>query len=217
MNKFKKFFNKYYFKIKFKISNWFDYKSPIYINLNFWKFIKEYWKVRKVFHKPILKKYKIQVDENVLGSDYFYIENECYNKWFYLNFHECYWKWKYDEIRYEGVPWICLIWKNKVKYILGLEAPLYRDDVRTDDFQCYHRDNLLYWEGILSYLYMYKRDIIKTYENNIWGRSFYFTDLNGEEQKLRVRETIITALKPKYADKILTYEYNKYIKKKEES
>ena len=76
---------------------------------------------------------------------------------------------------------------------------------------------MLYWEGILSYLYMYKRDIIKTYENNIWGRSFYFTDLNGEEQKLRVRETIITALKPKYADKILTYEYNKYIKKKEES
>lgn len=212
----KKIIYKKWFNITYKISSWLKYKSPIYINLNVYRFLKESFKVKKIFYKPVLKKYKLNV-ENSINSDYFFIETECNNKWFYLNFHECYWKWKYDEVRFESVPWICLIWKNKVKYIWGLEAPLYRDSQpnELEVCQCHTRDNLVYWESILSYLYMYKKDIIKTYKNNIWGRSYYFTDLNGQEKKLKVRETIIHALKPKYADKILEYEYNEYMKKRE--
>ena len=214
IEKIKKALYKKYFHIKYKVSSYFYYSCPIYINFNVYKFIKEYWKVRKIFHKPILKKYKMQVYDNELGSDYLYIENECYNKLFYLKFHPCEWKWKYHEVRFENVPWICLIWKNKVKYIYGLEAPLYRDTNLTNGKNCYQRDNLTYWEAILSYLYMYDKDLIKTYKNNIWGQSHYFTDMDGKEKKIRIRETIISALKPKYADKILKYELEEYLKKK---
>ena len=211
---FKKRFWKAYFHIKWKIGSWFYYKCPIYINFNIFKPIAIYWKARKVFNKPIIIKHKLNVNENNLGSDYWLLETECNNKWFYLNFHECGWKWKYREVRFESVPWICLIWRNKVKYIWGFEAPLYHE---SNIYNCYYhsRDNMLYWEGILSYLYEHNKDIIKTYLNNIWGSTYYLNELDdsGKHKSIRKRFTLIHALKPKYANQIIKYELDEYHKK----
>ena len=112
--------------IKWPIINWWIYKSPIYIGtLNIFKLYKDWWKARKVFHRPILKIYKMNVNENILGSDYFYIETDTNNKWFYFNVEQCGFKLKWGDIRFENVPYMCLIWRNKTKWIIGLEAPLY--------------------------------------------------------------------------------------------
>ena len=141
----------------------------------------------------------MNVDENNLGSDYLFIETSCHNKWLYFAVHPCDYKLKYGEIRFESVPHICLIWKNKIKYVWGLEAPLYEEIYKTD-YNYISKNNLLYWEGIYTYLWEYNKDIVKTYKNNIW---------NGlKENGTNIPYTLLQCLKPKYAD-IIINEINK--------
>lgn len=202
----KKIFQRIWYRnIYWPISNFFTYRSPIYINtLNIFKIYSDWWKARKVFYKPLLKCYKMNVDENILGSDYFYIETETYNKWFYLNVERCGYKLKYGEIRFENVPYICFIWRNKVKWIIGLEAPLYEYNRHSDT---YWRNNDLYWESLLTYLYQYDKDIVRTFRNNIWESMLILKDVdeNGNNKKHYNYDTIISCLKPKAAEKIIKH------------
>ena len=217
MNIFKSIKNRY-FNYKYKLQNYFYYKSPIYIEFNIFKLYKYWWQTRKIFYKPLLKKYKLNLNE-CLGSDYLYMEYSCYNKWLYFAVHPCDYKLKYEEIRFESVPYICLIWKNKVKYIWGLEAPLYEEREYNGN-NYISKNNLLYWEGILTYLYEYDKDIIKTYENNIWTTTLYLKDIDEETNKNKTRiinYTLLNALKPKYAEIIINHVnelYKKHIEEK---
>lgn len=169
-----------YYKIKFKIWNWFYFKSPIYIGLNPFEVIKHWWKCRKVFRRPIIIKHKLGV-QDYLGSDYFLMKTQCDNKWFHLSFNELNYKLKYGEPRFETVPYICLIWRNKVKYIWGFECPIV-----TQHNKFYSRENMIYWESILWYIKT--KDIIKTYKENKWSMSIdldkiYHTNINMLKKK----------------------------------
>jgi len=200
----------WYRKIYWPLSNFFTYRSPVYINtLNIFRFYLDWWKARKVFYKPIMKVYKMNVDENVLGNDYFYIETSTHNKLFYLNVERCGYKLKYGEIRFENVPYVCIIWRNKIKWIIGLEAPLYEYNSYSNT---YWRNNDLYWEALLTYLYQYNKDIIRTFKNNIWESMHILKDVdeNGKNKKHYDYDTIISCLKPKEAEKIIQYYKNKY-------
>ena len=199
---------KKYKHIKYKIWNWFEYKSPIYICFNPFKFYSDWWKARKVFHKPILCKYKMDVNENNLGSDYWFAETSTYNKWLMIKSHPCEYKLKFGEIRFESVPYLVIIWRNKTKWIFGLEAPLYDERMNYKNKKYLTRNNLLYWESILTYLWEYNKDIIKTYENNIWTQTFILEDVDKEKgihKKITKYETILPCLKNKYADIIYKY------------
>ena len=180
-----------YYKIKFKIWNWFYYDSPIYIGLNPFEVIKHWWKVRKVFKRPIITKHKLGV-QDYLGSDYFLMKTQCNNKWFHLSFNGLGYKLKYDEPRFETVPYICLIWRNKVKYIWGFECPIV---TLHNDY--YSRENLIYWESILWYIK--SKDLIKTYENNLWQKSIDDT---------KIFDSNINMLKKKSQLKVLEYVRN---------
>lgn len=211
----KKFLRKlWYNKIYWKIYNYFHYKSPIFIGtLNIFKLYKDWLKAYKHFHKPIMKIYKMNIDENNLGSDYFYIETETYNKLLYFNIESCGFKLKWGEYRFENVPYICIIWRNKTKWIIGLEAPLYDYNRHTNTYQ---RNNDLYWESILKYNYSeYKGDIIKTYIHNIWVCTHILKDLdeNGLNKKIYEYDTILPCLKNKSAEKIIQFLNKKYLKK----
>lgn len=210
MNIFKKIKNSYY-HYKFKLEDFFYRKSYIYIEFNIFKIFRYWWKVRKIFYKPILKKYKLNINDG-LGSDYLYLEYECNNKWLYFAVHPCEFKLKYNEVRFESVPYICLIWKNKIKYIWGLEAPLYEDNYFNGNHYI-SRNNLLYWEGILTYLIEFNKDIIKTYKNNVWIKTLFLSDIDKEtnkSKKYEINYTLINVLKPKYASKIIKYINEQY-------
>ena len=189
--------------IRYQIFSFFFYKSPIYLNLNIFKIYRYYWTARKYFQKPILRFYKMNIEDS-LGSDYFFLETECWNKWLYINCHHCEWKSKYTEIRFESVPHICIILFNKYKYVIGLEAPLY-----TDTGGKWRPDNDLYWEAILGYCLEFKKDLVKTYNNNIWGRHYYdiYTS-KGEEvrKKVNIYSTIFPALTKKGKDLIVEWQ-----------
>jgi len=200
----------WYRDIYWPVSNFFTYRSPIYINtFNIFRIYSDWWKARKVFYKPLLKIYKMKVDENNLGSDYFYIETETHNKWFYLNIERCGYKYKWREIRFENVPYICFIWRNKIKWIIGLEAPLY-SYINYSNTYC--RNNDLYWEALLTYLYEYNKDIVRTFRNNIWSSRLILKDVdeNGVNKMHTDYDTIISCLKPKFAEKIIQYYKKKY-------
>ena len=207
----KNFIKKYYYKFKYKLWSFFYYKSPIYIEFNIFRLYKDWFRARKVFYKPLLKKYKMKVNENKLGSDYFFIETSCHNKWLYFAVHSCDYKLKLGEIRFESVPHICLIWKNKIKYIWGLEAPLYEEYYNKDNNLYISKNNLLYWEGILTYLWEYNKDIVKTYNNNIWCRTLILNDIDkntNKPKRYRIVNSLLSCLNPKYADLIIN-EINK--------
>ena len=179
---------KIYKKVKWRIWDWFNYKSPIFISINPFKVWKHWWKVRKVFRRPIITKHKLGV-EGYLGSDYFLMKTQCNNKWFHLSFNELNYKLKYGEPRFETVPYICLIWRNKVKYIWGFECPTV---TLHNDF--YSRENLIYWESILWYLK--SKDLIKTYKNNLWQKSIDDT---------KIYDSNINMLKKKSQEEVMMY------------
>ena len=218
MNKFKKIIQKYYYRyIHWPLYNFFYYKSPIYISsLNFFKIYNDWWHARKDFHRPILKIYKMNVNENTLGSDYFYIETETNNKWLYINIEKCGYKTKWGEYRFENVPYICIIWRNKIKWIIGLEAPLY---IYSNYSKTYSRYNDLYWESIIKYNWSFNKDILKTYQHNIWVTTLLLkdTDENGENKKYYKYETILPCLKNIAAEKIIQYYLKKYKEKSEKN
>lgn len=111
---------------------------------------------------------------------------------------------KYSEVRFLNVPYICLIWRNRTKIIIGLEAPLYSYN---ESNNTYYRNNLLYWEGILSYNYMYKKDIIKTFKNNIWYNFFFLNEIDddGKNKIKKIYTTLLPALTNTGAEKIMEY------------
>lgn len=217
MNIIKIFKNIWYRNIYHPISNFFTYRSFIYINtFNIFRIYSDWWKARKVFYKPMIKVYKMNVDENVLGSDYFFMETFTHNKWLYINIESCGYKYKWRDIRFENVPYICIIWRNKIKWIIGLEAPLYSYNRYSET---YSRNNDLYWESLMTYLYTYNKDIIKTFNNNIWSRMLTLKELdeNGNNKRIFEYDTIISCLKPKAAEQIIKHYKNIYeIKKNNE-
>lgn len=158
--------------IIYKISSWFKYESPIYIEFNIFRLWRYYWKARKYFKSPDIVFHKLNINDS-LGSDYFCLPVETHNKIFHMSIEACDWKSKFGEIRFEAVPYICIIISNKIKYVIGLEAPLWK--FRQEKWT---RDNLLYWEAVLGYSLRYKKDLVRTYKNNIWS------DLNGNQSTI---------------------------------
>lgn len=181
--------------IKYKLWNYFRYRSPIFISFKFWKPFQSWWKVRKIFKKPIFVYHKLKYNQEFLGDDYFYIPITCHNKWLFIDFDDCQFKLKYNEIRFESVPSIVLIWKQKIVYVIGLEAPEYEYTVNREKNN-YNKNNLLYWEGILTYLYEFNKDLYKTYLNNIWEQLLW--DKDGNRLDIKIENNIILYLKEKY-------------------
>ena len=181
--------------IKYKIWNYFYYKSPIYICLNPFKIFEFWWEARKDFMKPIIIKHKLKRGDS-LSSDYFYLNTNVNNKWLHIDFEPCGWKSKYDDIRFESVPYILVVWFNKV-WVWGLEAPLYEQHTPNQyNYKHYWtRNNDLYWEGILHYCMLFNHNIIKTYQNNIWTRHYHVENLHeGGYHQLEIQNTIFQAL-----------------------
>lgn len=184
---------KYLKKLKatfqYKIWSYFWYKSPIYINLNFTKIFYYWWKSRRDFLKPVIVKHKLKRGDS-LGTDYFYLNTDVHNKLLHIDFRHCEWKTKYNDFRFESVPYIIVVLRNKV-WVWGLEAPLWE--------QCsnhsWKRNNDLYWEGILDYRYKFHKNIIRTYQNNIWVRHYNVQDLRyGNNKELELQDTLFQAL-----------------------
>ena len=183
---------------------WFFYKSPFFFSINPFRFLRDWWPVRSVFRRPYVRFYKLGLEEG-LGGDYFFLETECRHKWFYFYSHPCGYKLKYGEVRFECVPYICFIWRRRVKYVIGLESPVVDDSM---DGYVPRRDNDMYWEGLLSYRYDYKRDLYKAYKGNTWTRvhTLAMKDENGDNVVDRYRYTFINCLKPNYAQQIIEEE-----------
>ena len=184
--------------VKYKIWSYFWYKSPIYICLNPFKIFRFWWKARKDFLKPEIVKHNLKRGDS-LGSDYFYLDTDVNNKCLHINFEGCEWKSKYGDVRFEAVPYIIIVLFNKV-WIWGLEAPLYEQRTPNEyNYKHYWvRDNMLYWEGILGYNILYHKNIIKTYQNNIWTRNYHVENLkDGGYHKLEIQNTIFQALTPR--------------------
>lgn len=196
--------NLYYKYIKFPISDFFNYKSHIYIDFNIWKVFSDYLKCRKYFHSPLLKKYKLKV-EDYINDNYFFLETSTYNKLLYIKCHGIGYKLKYNMFRFENVPFICIIWRNKVKYVFGLEAPLY-DEING----IYSKNNLLYYEGILNFLYKNNKDIYKTYSRLKFVQSYWLDKEIYHKDTAEVKliySTLLPCIRKKYADKIIELEY----------
>jgi len=189
--------------IKWKIKDWIYYHSNIYIEFNIFKLWRYYWSARKYFLAPNIVKHKLKVDEG-LGSDYFFLMTDCNNKWFHLSFHPCEWKSKFGDVRFESVPYACLILFNRVKYIWGLEAPIFENYKGN-----WSRNNLLYWEGVLGYSINYNKDILETYNNNIWVRTYYqMYKPKGQDEydRIDIQDTIFNGLTYRGKKKILKYQ-----------
>ena len=201
------------YSIYWNIIWWFFEKSPIFININIWKCYKDYWKARNVFYPPYIVKYVLTKPEDIVSSDYFCCEtldaDNIKNKWFYINCVELGIKSKLNSIRFEWVPRVVIKWRGKL-YIYGFEAPL------TERYANGYisTNNQLYWECIAQYIYQFKRNLIKTYNNNLWSRPIW--DYKNDEGKImNMPITILEALKPtKERDKLI-YEINKQANNKE--
>ena len=184
-----KFLKQYINRLKYNIWSYFWYKSPIYINLNFTKIFWYWWKCRRDFLKPVIVKHKLKRGD-CLNSDYFYLNTDVNNKLLHIDFHPLDWKTKYGDYRFEGVPYIIIVLKNKA-WVWGLEAPLW-EQLSNHSWQ---RNNMLYWEGILDYRYTYNKNIIKTYQNNIWVRHYNVQDLRyGNNKELELQDTLFQSL-----------------------
>lgn len=187
--------NKSISNIKFKIWAFFYYTSPIYICLNPFKVFNYWWKSRKYFKFPIIIKYKLKRGDSLPSSDYFYMNTDVHNKWLHIDFRECGWKSKYDEVRFEHVPYIIIVLFKKV-WVFGFEAPLY-EQYKYENEYYWTRNNLLYWECILGYVLRYNKDLIKTYNDNIWIHHIWLDNesLSKEDkEKLKIPITVFPAL-----------------------
>lgn len=217
---------KLYYQIKWKLYYWFNDKAWVCISLNPFKHWSDWRKVRKVFRKPKVVKYKYDLSKEFYGysSDYMRAEyGKCGNKLLRIKSYRCDWKSKYGEVRFETVPYLTIVWRNKTRWIFGLESPVYEEQPKVDYDGEYNKidilnistNNLLYWEGILSYLYEHDKDIVKTYKNNIWVKSYQLkNDINVTNKKLTIEYTILNMLKQKYAEKIVNYIIEKHNKEK---
>ena len=207
-----KFLKKLRNTFKYKIWSYFWYRSPIYISLNPFRIFDYWWQCRDIFIKPVIVKHKLDRGDS-LYSDYFYLNTDVHNKWLHIKFQPCDWKSKYDEVRFESVPYILVVIKNKA-WVWGFEAPLYEQSSNNN----WIRNNMLYWEGILSYLIEHNKDLIKTYKNNIWTRHYNVQNLSdGSHHPLAIQDTIFHALTEKGKRIILEYQMKKNKNKDEES
>lgn len=206
-------FKYYWYNFTWKVHRWFYDKSPIYIYLNFWECIKDYCKARKVFLKPAIVKHVLTSEDEFLGSNYFLCDtlgdDHIKNKWFYINCHNVGYKSKWNDLVFESVPYISIKLGKKL-YIYGFESPVLES---YSDGRLY-TNNHLYYEAILQYVYQFKGDIIKTYNNNIWSRPLW--DYKNDEGKIyNIPITIINMLKPSKERDKLVEEINKQTKEKE--
>lgn len=154
-------------KLVYKIRDYFYYKSPIYINLNFYKLIREYIKCCHIFKSPIVVKYKLINDEDSLGYHYDFLEKKCNNKWLHINCVPLGWKTKFYNYEFESFPYLTIVLFNKIRYVFGLEGNLW--NIVSDKIE---HNSELYYETILTYLYDTK-DIEKIFLNNIWKRPIF--------------------------------------------
>lgn len=67
------------------------------------------------------------------------------------------WKEKYGYLEYEYPPFIELSLFKKWKWIMRFDSPHVKDSTE-----------FCYWEGMLSYIYKNNKDLVKTYQDNIW-------------------------------------------------
>jgi len=180
-------FRSWYFRIWW----WFWTKSPIYICLNPFSFLSDWWRVRKVFRRPRFVVHKNPTE--YLGNDYIFVNSHSNNKWLTILSEPCGWKSKYREVRFETVPYFAIYWRTKLKLLIGLECPIY--DVRVLDGKYnFNANNLLYWEGLLTY--SFSEDLIKAFEENIWEQGI---------DKTNYKLTIVPYLKPKYVKKLIEH------------
>lgn len=185
-----------------KLGEWFYFHSPIYVNLNIWKSIKYYIKCFNIFYAPVIVKYKMKYPEQGLSSDYFYLQLESPNKWLHISFEELGWKSKHGDYRFESCPYFTIVWMNKIRWVWGLEAPIYVEHISNGNIKYGGRDNDFYWETILYYLYKSKGDVVLTYKNNMWQRPIYDEKLSRTIFNIPI--TNLNIFRQKYKEKIIS-------------
>lgn len=70
------------------------------------------------------------------------------------------WKSKFGNYEFEYPPFIDICLFNKWRWQFVFEAP-----------QLNNTNELCYWEGMMDWLWNNDKDIIKTYEDNIWNNN----------------------------------------------
>lgn len=156
-------------KLYWDIWNWYNFKSPIFINtLNIFKPLRTWWKARKYFRFPSIKFRYGKAGE--VASSIWHSSMNC-AEWFELKFCDVFWKRKYDNIVFEGEPCVNLILFNKWHLLWTFECPKVS----------YNESNYMYWEAMLDYVYDY-HDICKI--KSEFGWVSYITDENGNDDKV---------------------------------
>lgn len=151
-----------------KLNYWLEEYSPIYINsFNFYKLIKFWVKARKAFRFPCIECKFGKIDEI---TDYITEYEE--NKIFGLYIFDLGYKMKYGTSRFESLPQLILILFKKWKLHINFRAPAitkysYKDN-EGNILHKEYRNDMLYYEAILDYIYVYNKDILKTYNNHCW-------------------------------------------------
>ncbi|MBQ3414615.1 MAG: hypothetical protein IJH39_04545 [Clostridia bacterium] len=180
----------FWYKLKYHFSEEYRiFHHPIYINLKFHRLWIDWWKCRKVFIKPKLRLYKGDSAEREFTYYMYDWQEDFANKFFGFHIARLGWKYKWGYYVYTHSPEIVCVFRGKVLFTLRMEYPL--DNIKPELQSTADR---LYWEAIVSYLYDYKKDIIKTYKN------CYLTDIDPDTNKTRyyhIDQCLIPAIKDK--------------------
>ena len=172
-------------RLYWKLNFWFSYNSWIYISsLNFKKPLRTWKKAKDVFVYPKPTFIYGKLYDNFSGflfADYHNMNNKILS----LRISDVVYKWKYDDICFEAPPYISLVLFNRWKFVWTFNGPLYNADI--------------YWDALLTYLYINNKDIKKTKEEYGWVQ--YVKNEEGVEEKISC-----------WTDDMLTDKYKKELK-----
>jgi len=183
---FKKKVKYFYYNLKYKVSRFLEKYSPIYWNsLNVFKCFREYWKVRKYFEAPCIKRYYYPyIKQHEYNTD---VYSKCKWRILEIKVYPLLWKWKWNQVRHEYNPTFSIMLFNKWKWRYELHSPDAKED-------------LIYWESILNFLYddTCKSNLNKTYSENIW-----WSDYDNETKEYTKQNTVYPYLRPGYQEYLI--------------
>ena len=168
-----------------ELSSWFFCNSWIYISsLNFKKPLRTWKQAKGVFIYPKTT-FKYGKLNNTFGGFLFVDYHRMEHKILSLQISDVTYKWKYDDICFEAPPFITLVLFNYWKFVWTFDGLLH--------------NNHIYWDTLLTYLYINDKDIKKTKEEYGWVR--YVKNKEGIEEEVSC-----------WTDDILTDKYKKELK-----
>lgn len=128
--------------------------------------LKTWLKVRKLFKFPKIQVFYGNVDK--VNTGHIYANYFDKNSNFYLQSSDVVYKWKFDDICLECPPYITLVLFKKWKLSIVFNGPI--------------NDYHIYWDAILTCLYIDNKDIRKTKQEYSWVR--YVKTEDGDYDKV---------------------------------